>query len=93
MTWADTAVELAVYSCFGDTLLFVPAPCRPPREAEALFGPLARIGTALALPDEPRWSSTLSQIERHLFATVPRAQGELLLGTGLEAAARDPEGV
>lgn len=86
MTSDRNAIELAVYSCFEDTLLFVPAACSPPREAELVFGPLARIGTVSAALRDGSWKSILSQIERHLFATVPRPQGEMLVGDGLVAA-------
>ena len=86
MTPAGDAIELAVYSCFEDTLLFVPALCRPPREADALFGPLWRIGTVAAVADDGAWDPILAQIDRHLFATVPRQEGELLVGNGLVAA-------
>ena len=86
MTSTRDAIELAVYSCFEDTLLFVPAACSPPREAELVFGPLARIGTVSAALPDGSWESILAQIERHLFATVPRPQGEMLVGDGFVAA-------
>lgn len=73
-------IELAVYACFEDTLLFVPVPCRPPREAELAFGPLTHVGTVPVSDREAAWTSILGQIERHLFATVPRPEGELLVG-------------
>jgi hypothetical protein len=88
MTCTPDAIELAVYSCFEDTLLFVPAACLPPREAERVFGPLAHIGTVSAALPDGSWESILTQIERHLFATVPRPQGEMLVGDGFVAAAR-----
>jgi hypothetical protein len=80
MTSSASTLELAVYRCFEDTLLFVPAVCRPPREAEAEFGPLCPAGTVRVAMTEPAWTPILDQIERHLFATVPREQGELLAG-------------
>jgi hypothetical protein len=84
-------IELAVYSCFEGALLFVPSPCRPPRDAEALFGPLAGVGTVTVCLDDERWASILSQIERHLFATVPRPQGLMLVGDDLRAVAPEPD--
>lgn len=73
------AIELAIYACFQDTLLFVPALCQPPREAEAAFGPLSRAGTVQVDGSDDAWASIVAQVERHLFATVPRAEGELLV--------------
>lgn len=80
MTASPYTLELAVYRCFEDTLLFVPALCQPPREAETAFGPLSRAGTVQVMVTETAWAPILDQIERHLFATVPREQGELLVG-------------
>lgn len=77
------AIELAVYAASGDTLVFVPALCQPPREAEAAFGPLRRVGSVQVDDLDGAWGAILAQVERHLFATVPRAQGELLVGRAL----------
>lgn len=78
-------MELAVYACFKDTLLFVPAVCSPPRDAEAAFGPLSHTGTVRVSDLDSAWSSILAQIERHMFATVPRPEGELLVGNAFVA--------
>jgi hypothetical protein len=73
-----TRIDLAVYSCLEDVVLLVPAMTHPPREAEAMFGPLSREGTLSVRVADDRWNSILGQIERHLFATVPRPEAELL---------------
>ena len=86
MPSAGDAIELAVYSCYEDTLLFVPSVCGPPREADALFGPLTCVGRVVAPHADGAWTTILMQIERHLFATVPRPQGEILVGAALVAA-------
>lgn len=86
MTSAGLLIELAVYACIDDTLLFVPMLCQPPREADAAFGPLVRVGSVRVADGDSAWAAILAQIERHLFATVPRAEGELLVGDGFIAA-------
>jgi hypothetical protein len=73
-------IELAVYASRTDTLLFVPALCLPPREAQATFGPLERVGSVTVTELDGAWAGIVAQIERHLFATVPSAQGPLLAG-------------
>ena len=82
--------ELAVYSCLEDVMLFVPTACLPPREAEAMFGPLSREGVVCVDADDRGWQSILAQVERHLFATVPRPEGALLVGDALVPAAVAP---
>ena len=81
MTLPDPCIELAVYRCHADTLLFVPAVCRPPREAETAFGPLSHAGSVHVPKQDGPWTAILAQLDRHLFATVPREQGEMLIGT------------
>ena len=78
--------ELAVYSCLEDVMLFVPVACLPSREAEATFGPLVREGVVRVCAEDRGWQPILSQVERHLFATVPRREGALLVGGALEPA-------
>lgn len=81
-----SSIELAVYSCVEDGLLFAPALLQPSIEAEAMFGPLARRGTVSVGVDDEAWASILAQIDRHSFATIPRLQAELLAGMRLTAA-------
>lgn len=80
MPAADASIELAVYACSADALLFVPAVCLPPRDAELAFGPLARLANVHVHDVSGAWRPVLSQIERHLFATVSRPEAELLVG-------------
>lgn len=73
-------MELAVYTCRTDALLFVPAMCLPPRDAEDTFGPLEPAGRVIVDDAAPgAWRDILAQIERHLFATLPAAQAVLLI--------------
>lgn len=83
-------IELAVYASRADTLLFVPALCLPPREAQATFGPLEHVGTVTVTELDGAWGGIVTQIERHLFATVPRAQGEFLAGVMRTVRAPQP---
>lgn len=75
-------MQLALYTCPTDVVLFVPALCLPPREAQETFGPLAQAGL-VDLGEDCRgaWHDILQQIERHLFASVPAAHARLLLET------------
>lgn len=80
-------MQLAIYTCPTDVVLFVPALCLPPREAEDTFGPLAHAGSVdLEGVRHGAWQEILLQIERHLFASVPAAQARLLLDTLADAA-------
>lgn len=73
-------MELTVYTCRDDTILFVPAVCLPPSEAQATFGPLERVGSVVVGPlHSSPWRDILAQIERHLFAALPVGHALLLI--------------
>lgn len=76
-------IELAVYSCAGDRLIFMPLGSKPPIEAEATFGPLAFCGTASVDAEDRAWDLILVQVDRHRFATIPRLHAGLLAGIRL----------
>ena len=80
---ASTAT-LAVYTCRGGTMLFVPAGDPPVDEALAAHGPLAFRGHIDMRPHPSNvWRELLAQIDRHRFATVGLGEVALLLGPGL----------
>ena len=89
MNPSGIAIELAVYAGVEDTLVFVPALCQPPREAQSVFGPLAAAGSVKVTDLDEAWAPILAQVERHLFAAVPRAQGEWLVARLAPAPGHD----
>lgn len=85
-------MQLGVYDCAGNAVLFVPVAVQPPLDATAAHGPLLYRGTVLADPSASSlWREILKQIDRHLFVTVGSAEIGLLLGSGLPVAARGDE--
>lgn len=89
----EPPTTLAVFSCADGSMLFVPAVCAPPREAERTHGPLAFRGHIdVDAPHSPTWRELLQQIDRHLFATVGLAEVALLLGSGAASVGAGPAG-
>ena len=75
-------MELAVYACAGNTVLFVPAASTPPPEAHRACGSMRYRGVISADPSaSATWREIALQIDRHLFATVGLGEIALLLGS------------
>ena len=83
---AGAPTTLAAFACADGAMLFVPALCTPPREAEHTHGPLMFRGHIDIDPQcSPSWRELLLQIDRHLFATVGLAEVAVLLGSDAAA--------